>query len=647
MNWEQQVIKTFDLCISSLEGVRVVRTKKETGEVVFRGPPLAPLHHAVIASDVKINLSADGTFLGWEKIPDEDRLVVAPTSPGARSRTGDWETNPMPLVETFKAITAEPAEGVTRNNYVKLIDRWVNDESVQAAPMEAKEPLLALQKYLHSGSIAEDFSDEEKASLKAKKCRFTVSGCPHYQGMPELSKNTNLWHLWTQFMEREMEQLPKGLSYISGEVVPLLRWSNSPSGVFFGSKAKILCSNDGFGGTGYLTNRKNGFAGGAEACQIGEVEAQKITNMLRWILQSMSISPSGDSDVRMLAWAPQNPLLNLRSWYNGGESGELLIETIDGQIQPVTDSSAISNMLFNASQGSPIPAERAEALAGGGVSILTLKKTCDGRIAVMGYEDASPDGYFKRLQHWMDTTTYRGGDHKPRALTIKSILAAAYSRRERTKSESLPNYIVNDAVIVWNCINWGTKFPVKLADKAFARATAPVRYVADIGKSERDGYWPWFSAARRACAVIRKYQTDWGYDPEQDPNYERDVLYGRMLMWLERVEVISMLRRDIHSRNSNSWRLMDQYFRAPASTLARLLVKQQYYIKSPIISGMPSIQQAMGEIAKVQKRLQEIPGGMDNTRLGHNALLAYCEARDAISSDEEDYSDQDLPAEAE
>lgn len=639
MGWEQQVIQAFDQCIPTMAGHRLVKFDAKTGKLIFRGPPLAPLHHVLTATDLIIVLDANGKFRRWDKVEEHDRTVVAPITPAGRSRTSDAKFVPTPLVEALKYITAGIEPGATPSNpYIQLMDDWINSDAVSKGHTQSQMQLKAVQAYLHGGTIITDFPKEELDDLSGKRCRFVVEDSALGDTVADLSKNHHIWEMWEVYMNQQMEAYPKGLDYITGKIVPIMEWPTAPSGVYWGSKAKIIMSSEGIQGAGLFANKKAGFVTKDSTCQVGEMEAQKIANMLRWLVETQSWGPGGTSNFRFLAWTAQAPMRNLiieAMWDNNGSLPTIGEEDASGKITMYNTEPAakgVSDILVRAAKGAQLTPDEKTAVAQTSVYFMALRKTCDGRIAVCSYGEMAGQTYIERLLRWTATTsfeTYTG----TKSLTIRRILRAEFGEAVFAQ-DNLPKNVQNEAKRIWDVINMSLPFPRDIANAAFCNIINPTAVCADLkrakGPGDKTSDWEcskiWGTLMETVCAILRKYKHDAADESIESP---RDLLYGELLALMERAEIMSMYIRSIAPRTSNGWRSMKLYFGNPVGTSLRLRRKLEPYIVSARVKRNPTVRVIMQRIEEIFESLEELGEGERGRPipLGYDALLKYNEVR--------------------
>ena len=163
------------------------------------------------------------------------------------------------------------------------------------------------------------------------------------------------------------------------------------------------------------------------------------------------------------------------------------------------------------------------------------------------------------------------------------------------------------------CIVQGRKIP-----KDIVRAV-----VINLGNPLRFGSYNRNRLLENACAVIRKYQIDYGKEVfsvalNKESN-DRDYLFGRLLAAAHNLEDYINYKSNNTGRETNAMKYWSVYVQKPAKTYSLIRQRLQPYI-SKLTSGSRNYYLELAE--EIFDKLSE-NDSFNNEPLGENYLMGY------------------------
>ena len=297
MNWEEELIRLYDMNSSQAGKIQYKRIKKngKDEEIPY---VLLPPFHTTVTAQIQVTLSADGEFLGASKVGSEDKLTIIPVT---EKSNGGRTSGPAPhpfcdelkyLDGDYEKYLKEKSKDLSKYHlsYMEALKNWhlstFTHEKVDALWLYLKrgtlirdlfqEKILVLNE---AGYLAEEIKIEGVPQNKAF-VRFVVrgkAGMNSEQTCDECWKDISLQECFIQYyrsMERE-----KDLDYLTGEI-QMPSYLHPKKIRNEGDGAKLISSNDkdNFTFRGRFSTKEEAFA-------IGKETSQKMHNALKWIIR--------------------------------------------------------------------------------------------------------------------------------------------------------------------------------------------------------------------------------------------------------------------------------------------------------------------------------------------------------------------------
>lgn len=556
MGWLQQLVKTYDACVSAGQ---------------FATNPLPPISHTPQQAHIEIVLDAQGRFQRARIVQKEETLI--PATEKSANRTGS-KPPPHPLCDKIQYIAADyVANGGSKPSfhaeYLELLSAWC------ASPF-AHPKAQAVLDYVRRGSVVADLAKEKLLHLgvdgkllmewngegtKPEIFNLLSSG----KGGQDQGSAFIRWHVeipgdmqpavwcdsklqmaWIQFNESQMQK--KDLCMATGEVNVALATTHPKRLRHSGDGAKLISSNDASGFTfrGRFTDDS-----GSQACTVGYDASQKAHLALRWLIERQAFR-NGDQVV--VSWAVNgevipDPLADTFAIF-GLESAPLQTAYRGDAGQ----SYALALKTKMAGYRSKLPSSA-------NVIIMGLDAATPGRMAITFYREFGGAEFLDRVEAWHERFAWHQKFGKEREFTgapaPRDIAEAAYGERvdERLRKACVERLLP--------CIVDGQPLPRDLLESTFRRA------IRRIGL----GMWEWEKALGIACALFRgyNYQLEQGkYAMALEPDRNtRDYLFGRLLAIAEHLEQRALLYSG-EKRETHAVKLMQRFADHPCATWCQI-----------------------------------------------------------------------------
>lgn len=282
MSWAEQLYKAYDVHAA------------EIGEFTSHGVPLLPIYHTTFRADVEVVVNRDGDFLSATVLDDSNCVMILPGTAASIARTSNPE--PYPLFDRIQYLAGDYSDFVPSKNffydeYMDILEEWQKSEYTHPV----LEPIYT---YLNKGLLLHDlisagvlfaengrlltkWSGDKKSKppifdkvlgtgVEKTFVRIRVDGCV----APWEDKS--LWEKWIAHEDAIRDDVD--LCYVTGKM--LQRSGPCPQKIRHqADKSRIITSS---GSSGFTYRGRFLFA--EEAACIGRETADKIHNILRWLL---------------------------------------------------------------------------------------------------------------------------------------------------------------------------------------------------------------------------------------------------------------------------------------------------------------------------------------------------------------------------
>lgn len=585
---------------------------------------LMPIAHVIQNAQIEITLTKSGVFHRAEVIKKDDAPTIVPASLDSANRAGS-KIAPHYLHDKLFYVAKDYVDyGSNRKRdlnyeaYEKQMMEWV--KSGEAPPKVesvtkyikkgqlVKDLIEAKIIYVdESGNVIEKWTQKETDKYKVEKpdlyketlgtafdafVRFNV-----LKERPEekdVWKDTEIYESFIRFIDKQMKQdesIEKGLCYITGEDV-ILSTQHGSKLRHAGDQSKIISANDKSGYT-----YRGRFKEATEAAQIGYEVSQKSHQALRWLIQRQGINVdsryfltfgSKSSDV-------PEPFSNSLDFYD-------LFEDVPLEAEPETEELAAKE-ISKAIQGY---ANNIEGFYDSNIITLGLDAATSGRLAIVYYQEVSPEIYLDALITWHKKCRWKF-TYKDHGQT-KSYFGApsTYSMAKAIYGDkSNPAVKKEFYTRILPSILDGRKIPNDMIQSIYHRIIRP--------ESFRGTMESWEGTLSVGCAMIN-YNTEKEVTQVslQTDNTNRDYLFGRLLAISEVLEH-RILQEQNEKRTTNATRYFNAFANRPARTW--LIIRKQI---QPYFSRLDRANTQQG--VYYRKLIQEIESLIGPERMTDKSL---------------------------
>lgn len=561
MNWIKELCSLYD------------RNSGIAGDITlgrYQEPlVLLPVFHTTVKAQITISISQDGEFIGAERVAQNDDMTVIPVTDESAARTSGIVAHP--LCDNLKYIAADYAEYVacekkkdfSENHrlYLEGLERWATSEYCHPK-------VSAIYAYITKNRVIKDLADhkvltlDDDGSIVKEKIngvlqqdsfvRFSVITDDLDDETPsECWKDSSLFDSYIEFCRDTAPESVRGLSYLTGEVVPLSELH--PKKIRNeGDGTKLFSSNDSDGYT-----YRGRFADKKEAFAIGYEDSQKLHNALKWIIRRQG---KNYKELCVVTW--ETNLCDIPEWDDSTDG-------ICQRFSPENCSSDDSGQKSAARFLSAIDGYKTMlcSLSDSKIVIMALSAATPGRLSVLEASELSSSVYLSNLQSWHEECEWLQPSKSGGYLGMVSVddtVRLLYGREDEKGHIVLKGSAENMRAEICNrlrkCIIYGHPLPQDIVRLAYRRASAPETF------SER---YNWEKVFALACSLIKKHEKDIGTKEEWDSmslnkeSRDRSYLFGRLLAVADRMEYRTY---DGEQRQTNAKRYMNAFSQRPFRT---------------------------------------------------------------------------------
>ena len=599
MNWEEELIRLYDMNSSQAGKIQYKRIKKngKDEEIPY---VLLPPFHTTVTAQIQVTLSADGEFLGASKVGSEDKLTIIPVT---EKSNGGRTSGPAPhpfcdelkyLDGDYEKYLKEKSKDLSKYHlsYMEALKNWhlstFTHEKVDALWLYLnrgtlirdlfQEKILVLNE---AGYLAEEIKIEGVPQNKAF-VRFVVrgkAGMNSEQTCDECWKDISLQECFIQYyrsMERE-----KDLDYLTGEI-------QTPSYLHpkkirnEGDGAKLISSNDkdNFTFRGRFSTKEEAFA-------IGKETSQKMHNALKWIIRKQGRTfdtltmVTWESDMKeMPPWdADTETISSVSVTEMTPEIGEEDLQALfqddipTGWGEEAEESSeydgnpATARQFYSALEGYRKQVENTSHMI-----LMAFDAATTGRLSLAEFKTMETSRYLDNIRKWHEQCgwiqwKYKDGQRKsyygmPGVRDIADILYGLESNGRITIADKNGKKLYAElGRRLIPCIWDNRNVPHDLLMTAVNRASMPQAY------KER---YNWERVLTLACSFVKKNRyerkkEEWNVALDKECKI-RDYLYGRLLAVANRIEYRTYEKDKDTSRVTNAKRYMSTFSQRPFDT---------------------------------------------------------------------------------
>ena len=597
MNWEEELIRLYDMNSSQAGKIQYKRIKKngKDEEIPY---VLLPPFHTTVTAQIQVTLSADGEFLGASKVGSEDKLTIIPVT---EKSNGGRTSGPAPhpfcdelkyLDGDYEKYLKEKSKDLSKYHlsYMEALKNWhlstFTHEKVDALWLYLKrgtlirdlfqEKILVLNE---AGYLAEEIKIEGVPQNKAF-VRFVVrgkAGMNSEQTCDECWKDISLQECFIQYY-RSME---RDLDYLTGEI-------QTPSYLHpkkirnEGDGAKLISSNDkdNFTFRGRFSTKEEAFA-------IGKETSQKMHNALKWIIRKQGRTfdtltmVTWESDMKeMPPWdADTETISSVSVTEMTPEIGEEDLQALfqddipTGWGEEAEESSeydgnpATARQFYSALEGYRKQVENTSHMI-----LMAFDAATTGRLSLAEFKTMETSRYLDNIRKWHEQCgwiqwKYKDGQRKsyygmPGVRDIADILYGLESNGRITIADKNGKKLYAElGRRLIPCIWDNRNVPHDLLMTAVNRASMPQAY------KER---YNWERVLTLACSFVKKNRyerkkEEWNVALDKECKI-RDYLYGRLLAVADRIEYRTYEKDKDTSRVTNAKRYMSTFSQRPFDT---------------------------------------------------------------------------------
>ncbi|OSI12558.1 type I-C CRISPR-associated protein Cas8c/Csd1 [Neisseria canis] len=650
MSWMQKLYRTYEAA--------------EKNPDLLDLDKLAPLWHSPQTAHIQINLDEAGNFLSAKVLTDKP-IVMLPVTESSEGRTSGLA--PHALADSLQYIARDlgltyskeeiqeiegkngkkkkvkiKKEDLIFNLYIEQLDKWCLDTF--------NPKVLAIQKYLHKGTVLEDLIKEkiiptdengnlldnwiEKENEGRKKPElFNV--LTKEQGKYEIRKALVIWsveipkHLVSATWEDKSVQQDWGRYYqstldsqfciITGNEEKI-RESHPAKLTYTGDKAKLVSSNDKEGYT-----YRGRFETANQASSISAEISHKSHAALRWLIARQGIR---NGDQVTVAWAlsgkevlpPLKDTFYEIDWDNL-DTGAVEVQE-ESVIPSVVEDNGVDWSVNIGRQAAQILKQKLHGMKKElkeheQISLLMLDSATPGRMALTYYQEFLPIDYFANLDTWVDDFSWyqrHSIEQKQGKKAQKQTVWAVLPPSPMAIGEAVYGAALNDTLKkqlyarLLPVIAGGQAVPIPddLVRKSFQTACNP----------NGCEHWEWERNIGVACALYKGWRAR-HYDSSQKRTYSmdldienrsRDYLFGRLLAVAEKLESTALRIAD-EDRATTAERYMQRFVVRPLSTWLQIEANLTKSYKDRLRNN-----RYMGFLRNREKEIDEIMFALNELR---------------------------------
>ena len=603
MGWLNVLAATYDNCISEVGKTETIsrgKGKKTFDEKIV----LLPISHMTNNAGIEITIDENGEFKDAVKVDKNDQVTIMPATEDSASRSSG--ITPMPLFDKLSYIAGDYDDYVADDKkkrpyyeeYMKKLHLWAD---LPDTPIKVK----AICKYLDCGTALKDLKNKNIYDGTDVFVRFKVIGTD-METKTWLDKE--VYDSFIKYYDTLMNEMD--IDYSTGELCPVTQ--KLPSKIRnSGDKAKLISSNDN---TNFTFRGR--FSTASEAVRIGYEVSQKAHNALRWLIARQGYKNGSES---IVCWSPGN--LDVPSPMS--DSGQFDLDEEEEEISFDTEeffAKRLNKAIAGYRQNFDRDIKRIEknALKVVVMAVDTADGSGQGRLSITYYNEQEPQSFLNSIFKWYSECCWEFFLKKKESFMISSpspediVIAAFGTQRGEfvdVDDKAKKKYI--DRLLP--CIVQGRKIPKDMVYAAVRNVSNPQRF------KEAN----WYRLLISACAIIKKYQYDYGKEvfsvALNKESMDRDYLFGRLLAVAHKLEDYVNFKSGNSGRETSAMRYWSTYSQKPARTFMTIRDKLQPYI-SKLKTGTRNYYQSLAE--EIFSKLEET-ASFNNEPLKENYLLGY------------------------
>lgn len=646
MSWMQKLYRTYEAA--------------EKNSNLLDLDKLAPLWHSPQTAHIQISLDGEGNFLSAKVLTDKP-IVMLPVTESSEGRTSGLA--PHALADSLQYIARDlgltyskeevkeiegkngkkkkvktKKEDLIFNLYIEQLDKWCLDT--------VNPKVLAIQKYLHKGSVLEDLikekiiptdangnlldnwiEKENKGQVKPELFNVLTKE----QGKFEIRKALVIWSveipkdLVSATWEDKSVQQDWGRYYqstlnsqfciITGNEKKT-RESHPAKLTYTGDKAKLVSSNDKEGYT-----YRGRFETANQASSISAEVSHKSHAALRWLIARQGIR---NGDQVTVAWAIgaealPSPLQDNYDYLDDdADDGQSVEAASDGQKSSKNWSENIGRTAA-AIIKKKLHGYRAKLDDHQQISLLMLDSATPGRMALTYYQEFLPDDYFANLDAWVDDFSWYqrySRESKEGKKTVKRTIWPCLPPSPYAIYETIYGKAADKDGKIKRQL-YARLLPVIAGGQTVPMPDDLVRQSFQVA-CQPSGYehWEWERNIGVACALYKGWRAR-HYDSSQKRTYSmdldienrsRDYLFGRLLAVAEKLESTALRIAD-EDRATTAERYMQRFVVRPLSTWLQIEANLTKSYKDRLRNN-----RYMGFLRNREKEIDEIMFALNELR---------------------------------
>lgn len=502
---------------------------------------LLPLYHGTMNAGIEIAIDMDGNLQDISVVAKEDQLTIAPMSIESSTRTSAPCSHP--LVDNVKYVAEQDSK--IHSLYMNALQSWCS--SSYGHPR-----VQAVLKYVSKGTVSDDLNSYLDKYDDKTVIRWVVYS-DDSETKSRLDRDSTVAESWMNYYSDVISALPQDISYISGEIEPVIN-AFPKSIARFDANAKLISSQ---ADSGAIRNYSGRFTTANEALSIGHVSSQKAHLAIRYLLANYSEilrAPSGkDSRRYMVVFTNAKKPLPQISFLDAFGSQE--VETFEVYNQE------LHKTIF--SQNNMLP-------TADNVIAFSLESPVPGRLSICYYAEMGIDDYIQRVLTWKTTCSammYNYTEQKEEEVSpaIRKLIRYAYGHV--SSGDGQETYIESDKQVI-NAIN-------KMIPCIIEGRPIPLDIVKNIANKISQLYlykYPWDIVAVAAAAIRKEHidhmnRKDYGIvlnREEQDKSY----VFGRIIALYDAIERSTY--DSATKRQTNAIKMIGKFVQSPLHTSAVL-----------------------------------------------------------------------------
>lgn len=606
MGWLNVLAATYDNCISEVGKTETIQ-KGQGKNAFYQTVVLLPVSHITNNAGIEITINENGEFKNAVKVDKNDQMTIMPVSEDSASRSSG--ITPMPLFDKLSYIAGDydnyaADEKKKRPCYEAYMDTLHGWADLSDTPQKVK----AICTYLDRGTVLKDLIDKNIYDGTDTFVRFVVIGIE--EPVLEPWRDKEVYESYIRYYDTLLTEMD--IDYTTGELCPVTQ--KLPSKIRnSGDKAKIISSND----TSNYTFRGR-FLSASEAVVVGYEVSQKAHNALRWLIARQGYKNGSEA---IICWSPGN--YYVPSPMNDSSQFEMDDEEEEDEISFDTEelfAKRLNKAIAGYRQNFDRDIQRIEkdTLKVVVMAVDTADGSGQGRLSITYYNEQEPQHFLNNILKWYSECCWEFYVRRKQGFLISSpspedIVAAAFGT-QRSEFVDADDKIKKKSIDrLLPCIVQERKIPKDIVYAAVRNVSNPQRF--------KKANWDRLLAS--ACAMIKKYQYDYGKEvfsvALNKESMDRDYLFGRLLAAAHKLEDYVNFKSGNSGRETSAMRYWSTYTQKPARTFMTIREKLQPYI-SKLKTGTRNYYQSLAE--EIFAKLEET-NSFHNEPLKENYLLGY------------------------